>query len=84
MTFSPDGREAYGAGSSDLPDSGYSYGTLLCSRVVDGGWTPPRMAPFAAERHGDDVPFLSPDGRRLFFLSHRPLALGQPGGKENI
>jgi ankyrin repeat protein len=84
VAFSPDGLEAYWGGCTETPDSGYSYGTILCSRQVDGRWTAPQMAPFAAERQGDDVPFFSPDGQRLFFVSRRPLTPGLPLGKENI
>jgi len=84
VTFSPDGLEAYWSGCTDTPDSGYSYGTILCSRQVDGRWTEPQIAPFAAERQGDDVPIFAPDGQRLYFVSRRPLAPGQPSSKENI
>lgn len=83
VTFSPDGREIYWSGSTETPDSGYGFSTILYSRFVEGQWTPPARASFAGDR-GFDVPFFAPDGRRLYFISRQPLAKGQPGGKENI
>jgi ankyrin repeat protein len=84
VTFTPDGREAYWSGYLALPDSGYARGTILTTRLRDGRWTPPAPASFVdAEKRGD-VPFVAPDGRRLFFLSTRPLAAGTAGGKENV
>jgi Tol biopolymer transport system component len=56
---------------------------MLFSRLVDGRWSAPEPPPFAMEE-GDGEPFFSPDGRRLYFLSMRPLAPGEEGGKENI
>ena len=84
VTFTPDGREAYWSGYLALPDSGYVRGTILTSRLADGRWTPPAPASFVDEEARGDVPFVAPDGRRLFFLSTRPLAAGTAGGKENV
>jgi ankyrin repeat protein len=84
VTFSADGDYTFWSGYIDIPDSGYWYGTILYSQRVKGRWTAPRMAPFAAERQGDDVPFFSSDGKRLFFMSRRPLTTDQEGRKENI
>jgi Tol biopolymer transport system component len=51
---------------------------------VNGAWTLPRSAFFVEQNRYDDVPFPSPDGRKLFFISTRPLEKGGPEGKENI
>ncbi len=83
VTISPDGTEIYWSGYPDTPDSGYTRGTILFSHIVDGRWTPPARLSFA-EGHGFDVPFFSPDGSRLYFISRKPVAEGQRGGKENI
>ena len=48
-----------------------------------GLWTAPRPAPFSSEYDASEAIF-SPDGRRVYFLSKRPLAPGVVGGKENI
>lgn len=77
VTFSPDGTEAFWEATTEAPDQGYEYGTILTSRVQEGRWTPPEQAPFAVR--GDDVPFFAPDGQRLHFISLRPLA---PDGSE--
>ena len=74
VTFSPDGREAFWPTYVAIPDSGYTTGTILRSQIVDGYWTAPARASFANAQYGDDVPFITPDGGRLFFLSTRPLS----------
>jgi ankyrin repeat protein len=82
IAFSPDGTEAYWTPSFSRPEGGYGYSNIYYSRVVDGRWTLPEVAPFA---RGDDtdVPIFSPDGDRLYFVSVRPV---EPGGdkKERI
>jgi ankyrin repeat protein len=76
ITTSPDGTEmAWANGTS-----------IMMSRVKDGRWTKPEYAPFSGKSDiafYDDVPFFSPDGRRLFFTSRRPLA-SSTDRKENI
>jgi hypothetical protein len=50
--------------------------TILVAHRADGRWSPPRVAAFSGQWH-DSEPTLSPDGRRLYFVSNRPL---RPGG----
>jgi ankyrin repeat protein len=83
IVFSPDGGEAFWAATTSVPDSGYTYGTILTSKLEGGAWTRPRVACFATERD-DDVPFFLPGGGRLYFVSSRSRELGRPAGKENI
>lgn len=45
--------------------------TILVSQRVDGHWSTPRIAPFSGRWH-DSEPTLSPDGKRLYFVSNRP------------
>jgi Tol biopolymer transport system component len=59
--------------------SGYSRNRLLVSRLQDGRWTYPQVAFFSDEERDADVPFFSPDGKRLYFMSRRPL----PGQNES-
>ncbi len=59
IAFSPDGREAYW--KPEGPE-------MLCMRLESGLWTPPRAVPFKA-KEGLNVPFLSHDGRRLYFMA---------------
>jgi len=77
VTFSPDGREAYWSSSFMLGNAGYSTARLLAAGQRDGRWMPSHRPEFAADlRTGDDVPFMSPDGKRLYFISMRT----DPGG----
>lgn len=67
MAVSPDGREIY---------FGISVGngvTIMGTRLQEGRWTEPEVAPFAADpNYFHFEPCLSPDGRRIFFLTNRP------------
>jgi ankyrin repeat protein len=80
IAFSPDGTEAYWSTEVALPDSGYSYGMMVFSRMVNGRWSEPAAAPFSQIGWGDDVPIFAPDGERLYFLSTRPTG-GEEGGQ---
>ncbi|UCF19783.1 MAG: PD40 domain-containing protein, partial [Gemmatimonadota bacterium] len=78
IAFAPDGMAAYWSTEVALPDSGYSTGLVVFSRLVDGRWSEPSPAPFSQLGWSDDVPIFSPDGDRLYFLSRRPTA-GEQG-----
>jgi Tol biopolymer transport system component len=66
-TFTADGRTLFFNRTS--PDR--SQLTLMESRLGDDGWTAP--APIAFSGPDWDIdPFVSPDGRRLYFSSNRP------------
>jgi ankyrin repeat protein len=82
--FSHDGNEAYWAPMMTFPGTVYSKGGLLMMRRVDGRWTPPVWAPFSGPDFDDDVPFFSPDGTRLYFISRRPLPGETEAGGEKI
>jgi hypothetical protein len=70
--FSPDGTELY----FTLNDAA-GRSAILVTRLVDGRWQPPRVAPFSGQY--DDVdPMFSPDGTRLYFSSYRPRQPGAP------
>ncbi len=45
--------------------------TIMVSHRANGRWSPPRVAAFSGQWH-DSEPTLSPDGRRLYFVSNRP------------
>lgn len=65
MIFSPDGKEAYWKPGWNPRDP------ILMSRLENGRWTAPKVAAFSAPDQGDDSPFISPDGKKLFFISQR-------------
>ncbi len=70
--FSPDGNEVYWHPMELFPGEVYSRGGLLTMRRVDGRWTAPALAPFSGASQGDDQPFFTGDGKRLYFMSRRP------------
>ncbi|MCX6558837.1 MAG: ankyrin repeat domain-containing protein [Candidatus Aminicenantes bacterium] len=72
-SFSPDGREVYWSLMIDPRTPGYSIDRLMVSRLQHGRWTYPQIAPFTGEGKDADVPFFTPDGKRLYFMSRRPL-----------
>jgi ankyrin repeat protein len=84
IAFSPDGTEAYWSTELALPDSGYSYGMMVFSHVVEGRWTEPEPAPFSRIGWSDDVPIFAPDGERLYFLSVRPTGAEEGRQAERI
>ncbi|HYJ80665.1 MAG TPA: hypothetical protein VEW03_13715, partial [Longimicrobiaceae bacterium] len=66
-TFTPDGREFYHGRHT----ANWSRHTIVVSRLVDGRWSEPQVAPFSGT-FSDREPFVTADGRRLFFGSNRP------------
>lgn len=83
-TFSPDGREVYWNLMVEPRTPGYSISRLLCSRLQDGRWTYPQAAPFTGEGKDADVPFFSPDGKRLYFMSRRLMPGADKANGEHI
>jgi len=73
--FSPDLKEVYWTKKF--------RGPILFMKQEKGVWTAPKPAPFCSE-FGDGEPIFSPDGKKLFFLSFRPIEPGGPGDKENM
>jgi dipeptidyl aminopeptidase/acylaminoacyl peptidase len=70
--FLPDGRTVFFTKST----ADMSFWTIVSSRLVGDRWTEPEIAPFSGE-HSDADLAVAPDGRRLVFISRRPV----PGGK---
>lgn len=75
-TFSPDGATAVYV----KPGVG-----LVEARRLRGGWTEAEPLPFSGGGSTDSDPFLSPDGRRLFFWSTRPTGnVGTAAGSSEV
>lgn len=70
--FSPDGREVYFM-RGDLVSSRNAI--LSARRNDDGSYGDVRLAPFSGTWN-DSEPHVSPDGRRLYFVSNRPVRSG--------
>ncbi|WP_430392031.1 TolB family protein [Dyella sp. 20L07] len=66
-TLTPDGNTLYFMRS----DFAEKDDTILVSRRRDGRWSTPEVVSFSGQWH-DSEPSLSPDGKRLFFVSNRP------------
>ena len=71
ITFTPDGRTAYFAESEGFFPA-TRQATIHVTRLVNGEWTEPEVAPFSG-RYSDIDPFITPDGLRLYFSSIRPV-----------
>jgi ankyrin repeat protein len=82
--FSPDGNEVFWAPMMTFPGEIYSRGGLLMMKRVNGRWTAPARAPFSGPEYNDDVPFFSADGKRIYFISSRPLPGETQSEKERI
>jgi ankyrin repeat protein len=82
--FSPDGNEVYWAPMMTFPGEVYSRGGLLTMKRVNGRWTPPDWTSFSGPKGEDDVPFFSPDGKRMYFISRRPVPDDARGRSERI
>lgn len=67
VTLTRDGNTLYFMRS----DVAEADDTIMVSHRADGRWSPPRVAAFSGQWH-DSEPTLSPDGRRLYFVSNRP------------
>ena len=73
-SFTPDGTTVY------FTMGGVSS-TICYSKEINGRWGTPAVASFSG-RWNDMDAFVSPDGRRIFFSSDRPLP-GTPADKAN-
>lgn len=71
ITFTPDGRTAYfSRAASFFPAS--RQATIYQSHRTRSGWTKPVVASFSGT-YSDIDPFITPDGRHLYFSSIRPV-----------
>ena len=85
VAVSPAGDEIFWNPMIESRGGGYSYGYLMTTRLENGRWTYPRKAPFSEKEHGDDHPFFSYDGKRLYFSSSRPIGgVPVPGGEKRV
>uniref|UniRef100_UPI00404B430C hypothetical protein n=1 Tax=Fulvivirga sp. TaxID=1931237 RepID=UPI00404B430C len=57
----------------------YSGSTIICMMLKNGQWTDPEIASFSGQ-YADIDPIFSPDGKRIYFTSRRPI---NPYGPDN-
>jgi len=67
-SLSPNGREFF----YTLHPRDWSRHRIVMSRLVGTSWSKPELLPFSGT-YNDREPKLSPDGRRLWFSSNRPV-----------
>jgi DNA-binding beta-propeller fold protein YncE len=72
LTFTPDGATAFWvAWDGAWGSSKASRQRIYTSRLRDGEWATPAPIGFSG-KYSDSDPFVSPDGRWLYFVSERP------------
>lgn len=71
-SFTPDGKTVYFS-------RGAIYWTMCYSKQVDGKWTKPKVVNISG-KWTDTDPFITPDGKKIFFISNRPIE-GTPQDK---
>src|SRR6266496_688571 len=67
--FSPDGKIFYFA--KGTPD--FNFWTVVFSRLENGKWSAPQVAPFSGQ-YSDGDEFITADDKRMFFISRRPVS----------
>jgi len=74
ITFSPDGKELYFTRGVDvhIGKNIYNINTIMVAKLINNKWTEPEAA-FPTDQYFDFEPHISPDGKRLYFGSNRPL-----------
>lgn len=72
ITFTPDSSAAYFAVSEGFFPATRSAGIVVANRTEEGSWSEPEIATFSGQ-HADMDPFITPDGKRLYFSSDRPV-----------
>ncbi len=76
VSISPDGKEMYWQ----------LHSQIWTSKLENNKWTMPEVLPFSKTIKGiymDDAPFVSPDNKKMFFVSKRPIGTADTQ-KENI
>jgi len=77
--FSPDGNEFY----FDVPNPSHSKFYILGMKRINGLWSPPELVSFSGKYY-DSFPFVSPDNKKMFFTSRRPVYSGDLSFDWNI
>lgn len=80
VSFTPNGKEVYFSRST--PNSPIH---IWRARLAHGEWQPPEKISLSSDHWSDLDPFISPDGKHLFFISTRISAgEGPQGVKKNM
>jgi len=69
IAITPDGREIY----TTVGWGRDSFSKILVCRMEEGAWSDPEPVPFSSGFGYQDIePVISPDGKRMLFVSNRP------------
>jgi hypothetical protein len=72
LTFTPDGRRAFWTEWDGAWGSKGTRQVIYAAELCQGTWTTPVPALFSGD-YSDSDPFVSPDGRWVYFASERPV-----------
>ena len=78
-TLSPDGKEFY----YTVHPADWSRHRVVVSRLDGVNWSTPETLPFSG-RWNDREPRLTPDGRRLYFSSNRPVQASDTARRRDL
>lgn len=77
-TFAPGGRELY------YGIAGAPFGVIIYMKLENTRWTTPQIIPAIGKYSNFDFT-LSPDGKKVYFTSYRPLSgKGEPADRRNL
>ncbi len=77
VTFSPDKQTMIFSRSSNGKANDITQEIdLFESKLINGDWSEPKRLRFSLSNYWDSNPFLSPDGKTLYFASNRPDGYG--------
>lgn len=71
LTFTPDGKRAFWTEWDGAWGSKRTQRVIYTAELRNETWTNPVPAPFS-KQYSDEDPYVSPDGRWLYFVSERP------------
>jgi len=81
VAMTPDGSEFYFGVSM----GNFHYATIAFTKRVGGVWSPPEVVDFCRDaRYVNAEPHITPDGKRLLFLSTRPIPGQDEKGNQDI
>jgi len=69
MAISPNGDELF---YTIQYRGGFAFSVIMYSKKVNSKWTSPEVASFSGQ-YNDEEPAFSPDGKKLYFSSNRPV-----------
>ncbi len=82
MAFSPDQKTIYFTRNNygkrlKRGKNGINHLKIYQSRLIDGEWTKAKELPFNSDNYSTGHPTISPDGKKMYFVSDRPGGFGQ-------